>query len=231
MRQFGRNPRSYLYQDKAHPAWRLCAGAASGLAAFGLIALSLACIVGLHHFSIALAVATLLSPLMLLTRQVGRCAAAGRYCFGVGAMAEPASWRRRVVPLVCGIAVAGLVGLILDRVMFERSDGMYTGVANNLGDLPFHIGAVTRFAWGNISPQSIHRKRGAPFTYPVIADFIAAVFVWAGSGLRRAFILENVILAFALIGLLARWSFELTRDRVAACITVLLILPAEGLAG
>jgi hypothetical protein len=220
---------SYLYEDEAHPAWRLCAGAVSGLAAFGLIALILACIVGLNPFSIAVAVATLLSPIMLLTRQVRRTQLRADIASVSGQCTNAASWPRRALPLVCGVAVAALVGVILDRVMFERSDGIYTGVANNLGDLPFHIGAITRFAWGNNFPPEHPSYAGAPFTYPFIADLIAAVFVSAGSSLRGAFILENVILAFALIGLLARWSFELTQDRVATCITVLLIFAGGGL--
>jgi hypothetical protein len=220
---------SYIYDDEGDLAWRLCAGAASGLAGFGLVAFSLACIVGLNQLSIAVALAAAFSPSLVLVRRNKRARLRADIDSVFAGWTNAPPWRRKVLPLTCAIAITALVGVILDRVMFERADGIYTGVANNLGDLPFHIGAITRFAWGNNFPPEHPSYAGAPFTYPLIADFIAAVFVWAGSGLRRAFILENVILAFALIGLLARWSFELTRDRVAACITVLLIFASGGL--
>ncbi len=86
-----------------------------------------------------------------------------------------------------------LIGLILDRAIFERPDGIYTGLANNLGDLPFHIGVITRFAWGENYPPEHPSYAGVPFTYPFVADFIAAVFVRTGAGLRGAMTIENVL--------------------------------------
>jgi hypothetical protein len=221
---------SYLYDDEAHLPWRLCAGATTGLAVFGWIAFGLACLLNLTALSTGLAVAVVLSPLLLLARQPRRARLRAAVVSDLFAWRNPAVSRlQRFSPALGWLVVAALTLVVVDRVMFERPDGIYTGVANNLGDLPFHVGAVTRFAWGHNFPPEHPSYAGASFTYPFISDFIAAVFVWAGASLRRAFMLENVVLAVSLIGLLYRWSFELTSDQRAARITPVLILGSGGL--
>ena len=44
--------------------------------------------------------------------------------------------------------------LIFRRALLEKPDGIYTGVLNNYGDLPFHLSVITRFAFGqNFPPE------------------------------------------------------------------------------
>ena len=39
-----------------------------------------------------------------------------------------------------------MLWLLFDRVLFYKQDGLYTGILNNYGDLPFHLSVISRFA-------------------------------------------------------------------------------------
>ena len=78
-------------------------------------------------------------------------------------------------------AIALVLWLVFDRAMFERADGIYTGVLNNYGDLPFHLSVITSFVKGANFPPEDPTYAGASFTYPFLADFVAACFVRAGA--------------------------------------------------
>ena len=114
--------------------------------------------------------------------------------------------------------------LIFQRALLEQPDGMYTGVLNNYGDLPFHISVITRFAYGQNFPPEDPTFAGVRFTYPFITDFISAMFVRAGASLRNSLFIENYIIAVALVGVLHRFGQRLVRNRTAAIITPMLIL-------
>ena len=119
--------------------------------------------------------------------------------------------------------------LLFDRVLIERAGGLSTGVTNNYGDLPFHLGIITSFVHGQNFPPQDPEYAGVKFTYPFIADFVAAIFVRAGASLRDALFLENFVLGISLVGLLHRWALVQTRDRAAAFLTPLLVLFSGGL--
>ena len=55
--------------------------------------------------------------------------------------------------------------------MIERPDGIYTGVLNNFGDLPFHLSVITSFAYGQNFPPEDPTFAGVRFTYPFLTDF------------------------------------------------------------
>lgn len=135
---------------------------------------------------------------------------------------------RTTLSFVFYAGVALMLWLVFDRAMFEQSSGIYTGLLNNYGDLPFHLSVITSFVKGANFPPEDPTYAGAPFTYPFLADFIAACFVRAGATLREAMLLENFVLALALTGLLHRWTLSWTRDRVAAHLSVVLVLFSGG---
>src|SRR5262249_20338340 len=105
----------------------------------------------------------------------------------------PAERQARVVLSDCLVYL--LIGLLLcfafDRVMFLRPDGVYTGFSNNLGDLPFHLQIVTSFVRSHNFPPEDPTYAGSRFTYPFLADFVAALFVRSGASLRGALFVEN----------------------------------------
>jgi uncharacterized membrane protein YhaH (DUF805 family) len=122
-------------------------------------------------------------------------------------------------------AIAAVVmWLIFDRAMIELPKGLYTGVLNNYGDLPFHLSVITRFAFGQNFPPEDPTFSGVRFTYPFITDFISAMFARAGASLRNSMFIENYIIGVALVGVVHRFGQQLLRNRMAAILTPVLIL-------
>jgi hypothetical protein len=221
---------TYLYDEDAPLVSRLCEGTCTGLVAFGLLGFVYASFLGLTPFSLALAAASVALPLAVLIKPERRAKV-------LGDVEGAASNVRRFV-LHPGLGATShfllyafisiVLWLVFDRAMFEQNGGLYTGLANNYGDLPFHLSVVTGFVKGANFPPEDPTYAGARFTYPFLADFIAACFVRAGASLRDAMLLENMLLALALTGLLYRWALVLTRDRLAAHLTPVLVLLSGG---
>ena len=88
---------------------------------------------------------------------------------------------------------------------------------------------VSSFAFGENFPPEHPHLAGARLTYPFVADFIAAMFMRTGMSLSGAFFIENYVLGLALVGLLHRWAWKLTRNTLAAAASALLILFSGGL--
>jgi len=222
---------TYLYDEDARWPARLCAGACVGLTALGLIGFIIASFIGLTPLSLALSTLITAAPLALLTHSAWR----ERVRFDVRASLR---WLRRALtrptgqttwPLVLFIIAAVLFWFVFDRAFFMQNDQLFTGVENNLGDLPFHLGIITGFAHGDNFPPQHPEFAGARLTYPFIVDFIAALFVRGGASLTAALFWENFTLALALTGLLHRYALKLTRARAAALVSVALTLLSGGL--
>jgi hypothetical protein len=222
---------TYLWDEDAPLAARLCMGACVGFAALGLVGFIFASAVGFNSAALLLTAAAVASPLALLkTRRLRKEVARD---FHEAARAAHRSvlhpTRRASACFIFYAAVAALLWLVFDRAMVELPDGIYTGVQNNYGDLPFHLSIITSFADGANFPPEDPTFAGARFTYPFIADFVAACFVRAGAGLRQALMLENYVLALAFVGVLHRFTLKLTRDWAAGLIAPALVLFSGGL--
>jgi hypothetical protein len=217
---------TYMYDEGASLAARLCTGACIGLAAFGLIGLVLASVLGLTPLSIALATLATASPFALLLdpmrRQVVEADVAAAATKIQRAFSQPTG---SDIGYFAYYAIAAvLFWFIFDRAMIVKPEGIYTGVLNNFGDLPFHLSVITSFAYGQNFPPEDPTFAGVPFTYPYLTDFVSAVFVRCGAGLRNSLLIENLLLAVAFMGVLHRWGWEMLRDRIAALLTPLLVL-------
>lgn len=217
---------TYTYDEDEPLASRLCAGACIGFALMGLVGFVLALAFGLTGITLALTAAFTLAPFLLQLRKSNRdrinrdvdaaISAIGR------AVTRPSRWH--VIYFFFYAAVAIAMALIFQRALLEEANGMYTGVLNNYGDLPFHLSVITRFAYGQNFPPEDPTFAGVRFTYPFITDFISAMFVRAGASLRAAMFIENYIIAIALVGVVHRFGQRLVRNRTAAILTPLLIL-------
>lgn len=222
---------TYLYDEDAPLVSRLSAGACLGFAAFGLIAFVFASLFGLTTITLVLATVVVVLPPAALLGVSGRA----RVSEDIKAAAR--DLRRAVLRPSLGAclrslfyaAVALVLWLVFERAMFERADGIYTGLLNNYGDLPFHLSVITSFVKGANFPPEDPTYAGASFTYPFIADFIAACFVRAGASLRSAMLLENFVLALSFAGLIYRWALLLTRERAAAALSIVLVFLSGGL--
>ena len=222
---------TYLFDEEASVPARLCMGACIGLAALGLVGFILASLFGFTPYILISTAVVIASPLLILARPERRAevrADVHEAVRGVRrALLHPT--RQTTTYIVFYAFVALLLWLVFDRAMVEQTDGIYTGVQNNYGDLPFHLSIITSFTDGANFPPEDPTFAGARFTYPFLADFVAACFVRAGATLRQALLLENFVLALSFVGILHRFAAKLTRDWLAGLIVPVLVLFSGGL--
>ena len=222
---------TYLYDENASFGGRLCAGAALGLAALGLVSVVVASFIGLTGIAILFSAAICASPLAILTD----AANAKRLRQDLGAVSN--STRRFFLHpdlksagyFLFYAAATVVLWKVFSRAVIQDDAGISTGLLNNFGDLPFHLSVITSFAFGNNFPPEDPTYAGVRFTYPFLSDFVSAVFVKCGADLRQSMFIENLILALSFIGLVHRWALVMLRDRLAAVITPLLVLLNGGM--
>ena len=127
------------------------------------------------------------------------------------------------------LLMAVLLGLVFGRAVFEKPDGIYTGLANNLGDLPMHMQVISSFTEGHNFPVQDPTYAGVRFTYPLLSDVLSAMLVKSGATIAQAMWLQGVTLALAMVGLMHGWTLALTRSRVAGFMASLLLVFGGGL--
>jgi hypothetical protein len=219
---------TFLFDRSAPRGARLCMGACIGMALMATVGFLLALVLGLDGATIIIlsAVLLLLPLLLLLNRE--------RRNMILNALRSSASAGRKssiasIGYLAFYLAITILLAMVFGRAVFERPDGIYTGVMNNLGDLPLHLQVINSFAQGHNLPPEDPTFAGVCFAYPFLVDFLAAMLVRAGAGVIFAMWLQNMVMAMALVGLLHYWTVLLTRNRLAGVIAPLLVLFSGGL--
>jgi hypothetical protein len=223
---------SYLYDEDVNFAARLCAGACIGIAVLGLAGFVLASFLGLTPLTILLALLiTVALPILFLRNPDLRA-------FVEQDLRSTSRSIRQAVGNPTGIqlgytvfyfVVAAILWRAFQRAMIETPEGIFTGLLNNFGDLPFHVSVITSFSFGNNFPPQDPTYAGVRFTYPFLTDFVSAIFVRCGADLRQSMFLENFVVALAFVGLMHRWALEMLRDKLAAIITPILVLLNGGL--
>ena len=138
-------------------------------------------------------------------------------------------WRSSAGSLVFLLGLAILLGCVFGRAIFTRPEGIYTGVENNIGDLPFHLQAISSFAQGHNSHFEDPTFAGIRFTYPFVADYLSSLIVRSGLSVAASMWLPNMVLALAFVIMLARWTEELSGSRLAGTIAILLVLFSGGM--
>jgi uncharacterized integral membrane protein len=196
---------------------RLAAGTIIGSAIFGTLSFATFCVFGMTTASVWVVVVVSCLPLLFLTNH---------------------KLRRQLVPWFDSIDYFSLAYYVVfffilyfffDRAMLITDKGIFTGGSQNLGDLPFHLGAIFSFTEGNNFPPENPSFSGAKFTYPFIADVIAATFVKLGISVREAMLAANVTWAFALVVLLEEFTSKITGNKIAGKIAPLLLFFCGGL--
>ena len=217
---------TYLYDERASFASRLCTGACVGLAALGLVGFIVASFLGLTPLAIVLTAFAIALPFLILKdpqlRQALRLDLASTSQVVRHNLVHPSG--PAIGNFLFYLFVAVILWKVYDRAMIELPDGIYTGLVNNFGDLPFHLSVITSFAYGNNFPPEDPTYTGVRFTYPFLSDFVSAIFVRCGADLRQSMFIENLVLGVAFVGTLHRWAWELLKDRLAAIITPLLVI-------
>jgi hypothetical protein len=217
---------TYAYDDVGNFPVRLCTGACTGIAALGLLGFIVASFLGLTPVAILLTLVLLAAPIAFLKTPNRRVVVQRDVMNAWRRVRECISHPSRI-PIGYAIFYV-VVGLILwrafQRAMIDLPEGIYTGVLNNFGDLPFHISVITSFAYGNNVPPEDPTYAGVRFTYPFLSDFVSAILLRCGADLRQSMFIENFVLALAFVGVLHRWALELLRDRLAALLTPVLVI-------
>src|SRR6476646_5567193 len=220
---------TFLFERRAPRGARLCMGACIGLALMATIGFLLALVLGLGAATIVLSAVLLLLPQLLLLNRERRSLIL--YLLRPSPSAAQQSNVAGIGYLVFYLGIAILLAMVFNRAVFERADGIYTGVMNNLGDLPLHLQVINSFAQGHNVPPEDPTFAGVRFAYPFLVDLLAAMLVRAGAGVIFAMWLQNMVMAMALVGLLHYWTILLTRNRLAGTIAHLVVLLSGGRAG
>src|SRR5437588_1139870 len=217
---------TYAYDEDAPLASRLCSGACLGFALMGLVGFIFASFLGLNEISIGLTELVLATPFLLFMNEQRRTAVNTDVTKAIQAISratsKPDRWAFIYFLFYAGVMIT--MWLIFSRALLEKPEGLYTGVLNNYGDLPFHLSVITRFVYGQNFPPEDPTFAGARFTYPFLTDFISAMFVRAGASLCDSMFIENWIIGVALVGVLHRFGWQLLRNRTAAILTPVLIV-------
>jgi len=222
---------TYLYDEGSAFAARLCAGACIGIASLGLIGFVLASFLGLTPLTILFTLAIQSLPLIALKdpnrRAFVKQDLTNAYRSVRRAVSDPGRMPFGYVAFYLFVAI--VLWTAFQRGMIEAPEGIYTGLLNNYGDLPFHLSVITSFAFGNNFQPEDPTYAFVFFTYPFLTDFVSAILVRCGADLNQSMFIENFVVALAFVGLLHRWALVMLRDRFAALLTPLLVLLNGGL--
>jgi hypothetical protein len=222
---------SYLYDEGAAFAARLCAGACIGIAALGLVGFVFASFLGLTPLSILFTLLVVVFLSLFVLRNPNRRVSIQQDLRSTYRAIRQGYLDPGRLPLgyiVFYTIVAVILWRVFQGAMIDVPEGIFTGVLNNFGDLPFHLSVISSFAYGNNFPPDDPTYAGVRFTYPFLTDFVSAIFVRCGADLRQSMFIENFVVALAFVGLLHRWALEMLRDKLAAVITPILVLLSGG---
>jgi hypothetical protein len=208
---------SYFYDKDEKLLVRFAAGNVVSSAIFGLIAFIGSCFFGLSFGTVAIALLLTCLPLILLTNKDLRSS--------LKVNTSSIDYKN----LIYYSTFFVLFYFFFERVMLETKDGIFTGGSQNLGDLPYHLGAIFSFTEINKFPPENPSFAGTKFTYPFIADFITACFIKLGSSVRDAMLWQNITLAFSLLVLLENFTYKFTNNKLAGKIAPLLLFFSGGL--
>jgi hypothetical protein len=218
---------TFLFDGVAPRAARICLGACIGLPLLSSVGFALSLWLGLSAASIAISTMVVLLPLLLLLHAGYRVRILSAFA---GSSRGPGQSFRGMLPyLLFYAAISILLGLVFNRAVFVRPDGIFTGIANNLGDLPLHLQIINSFAQGHNLPPQDPTYAGVRFAYPFLVDFLAAMLVRAGAGVIAAMWLQNMLMGLMLVGSLHYFTLLLTRNRRAGFIAPLLVIFSGGL--
>jgi hypothetical protein len=218
---------TYLYEKEDSLLVRLAAGNVVGSAIFATVGFLLACFFGLSAGSVLIALVITVLPLALFAKHDYRPRLKTNLN-NAKSQLDGADFGK-ILKFGYYVFVLVVLWFFFDRAMLETKDGILTGGSQNLGDLPFHLGAIFSFTEGNNFPPENPSFAGAKFTYPFLADFVTACFVKLGAGVRDAMLVQNVSLGFSLVVLLEKFTRRLTNNKTAGKIAALLLLFSGGL--
>ncbi|HLJ85297.1 MAG TPA: hypothetical protein VKZ53_00650 [Candidatus Angelobacter sp.] len=220
---------TFLYDRQSAFAVRLSMGAVTGIAMLTTLGFAAGSWLGLNA-GIFISGSALLLPWLLLrdsqTRSaISDCLASARDSLN-DTLSRPG---QNIGYLLFYASMVVLLALVFGRGVYQQPDGIYTGMPNNLGDLPLHIQVISSFAHGNNLAAEDPTFAGVRFTYSLLADYLSAMLVRSGADIITAIWLPGMALALAAMGLLSQWTISMTKSRLAGLLAVALMIFSGGL--
>jgi len=206
---------SFCQRDK-DPIFRLAFGHLVGTVAFSAITFCLALIFGFSKLTVSIGFFISCLPLVFLLRSLKDFL---RDYKGI-----EKSWDS----LVFYALLMLLMYFFFQRAIFITDEGIFTGAAHNLGDLPLHLGIIYSFVDGNNFPPENPSFAGAALTYPFMVDLVTASLMKMGGELFETFLFQNLFLIFSLVLLLDYFVFKITNNKLAGKLSVLILLFCGG---
>lgn len=218
---------TYLFAEKETFLWRFSTGNIIGSAIFGSVGFVIANLSGLSTATASLALLVTLAPLALYAKANIK----KKFWIDWHNAKNRATGTSFKMFLRAAYYVAFFLLFVFffDRAMFETNSGIFTGASQNLGDLPFHLGAIFSFTEGNNFPPQNPSFANAKFSYPFIADLLTALVMKFGADVKSVMLVQNIGWAFALLVILERFVFKLTNNKLAAKIAPVLLFFSGGL--
>ena len=220
-------PITYLVDRRESLLWRLAVGNIVGTCVFGTVVFVVACFVGLTTGVVVASLMVSLLPLLILLRRDDRKAMGRDLSHARSQLSNAGSARFRGFLYYALFFI--LFWAFFSKAMWEAKDGIYTGGSQNLGDLPFHLGAIFSFTDGANFPPQNPSWAGAKFSYPFIADLVTACFAKLGGGVPSAIAAQDVSWAMSLLIILERFVTKLTSSKLAGRIAPALLFFSGGL--
>ncbi|MBP9663944.1 MAG: hypothetical protein KBD94_04935 [Pyrinomonadaceae bacterium] len=218
---------TYVITDDEPLLWRLAAGCVAGSAVFGIAAFVISYAIGFSAASVVIALAATAALFGLIKYQDtakrfkrDRDRAKGRL--------DGANIRKALGFIYYAFFFL-LFWFFFGQTVYQTSEGIFTGGSQNLGDLPYHIGAILGFSEGAKFPPDNPIWAGAKYAYPFITDFVSACFVKLGVSYRDAIVTQNVLWTFSLFVLLERFVARVTANKLAGRIAPALLFLSGGL--
>jgi hypothetical protein len=219
---------TYLFAKDESLLWRVCAGNVLGSVAFSLICFLVSCAAAdFTPLTNSLSYLLTLLPLALFSRKDFRQRFFNDWQAATKKL-EGADFNK-LLRFGFYFFFLALFWFFFQRAMMETADGIFIGSSHNLGDLPFHLGAIFSFTDGQNFPPENPSFAFAKFTYPFMADIIVASCAEFGARVSDAMLVQNVTLAFSLLVILERFVFKLTGNRLAARIAPFLLFFCGGI--
>lgn len=218
---------SYLIEDDEPFMWRAAVGVIIGSGLFGTAMFLIACVAGMSTLTIAAAMLASLLPALLYRKNDVRSKFRNDWAKAKGKMQGFGLARFLAFSYYTGFFL--LFWAYFSHSVWQTAEGLFTGGSQNLGDMPFHLGAIFSFTEGNNFPPENPSWSGAKFTYPFIADLVSAAAVKLGVSISAAINVLNIAWAFSLLVVLERFVFRVTDSLIAARVAPALLFFSGGL--
>jgi hypothetical protein len=218
---------TYRFTKDQPALWRFAAGTVFGSAIFGTAVFVAACVWELNIYVAVGCLLLTLVPVLFLRNEEDR-KALRRDRARIKGNFQGASFKK-ILRFCYYLFFALLFLFFFERVIIESPQGIFTGGSNNLGDLPFHLGAIFSFTNADNFPPINPSFAGAKFSYPFVADLITAALMKFGIGLKDAMLATNVFWAFSLLVLTERFVLAVLGDKLAARLAPFLLFFSGGL--